>query len=57
MYFLSYIYNISIYLYLYLSTYLAIYLSIYLSTYLSTYLYIVCDHEITQTMQFAETSF
>ena len=25
--------------------------------YIKIYIYIVCDHEITQAMQFAETSF
>ena len=32
-------------------------MSINLSIYLSSLRYIVCDHEITQAMQFAETSF
>ena len=33
------------------------YIYIYIYIYIHKYVYIVCDHEITQAMQFAETSF
>ena len=64
-----YIYNIytiyiCIYVYMYICMYIYMYIykvvttiSINLSIYLSSLRYIVCDHEITQAMQFAETSF
>ena len=64
-----YIYNIytiyiCIYVYMYICMYIYMYIhkvvttiSINLSIYLSSLRYIVRDHEITQAMQFAETSF
>ena len=33
------------------------YIYTYIYIYICMYLYTVCDHEITQAMQFAETSF
>ena len=48
-----YIY-VHIFIYIYVYIYVYVYI-LYIYTY--TYIYIACDHEITQAMQFAETSF
>ena len=52
--YIIYIYIIYIYMYKYIYIYY-IYLYIYIIYYI--YIYIACNHQITQAMQFAETSF
>ena len=46
-----YVYILYIHIYIYIFLYIYIYIVIYIVT------YIVCDHEIIEAMQFAETSF
>ena len=60
--FYVYIYTyifINIYVYICLYVYIYIYINIYINkyTYICICIYIVCDHEITQAMQFAEKAF
>ena len=46
---------ICLYIYIYIYIYKYIYINIY--TYIWICIYIVCNHEITQAMQFAEKAF